>query len=230
MERVVNIRPRLLDLFCGAGGCSVGYHRAGFEVTGVDNKPMPRYPYEFIQSDALDVLADAELLAGFDAVHASPPCQDWSQLHRNYAAPSHGTGGLLLASIEGLPRSGKPWVLENVIGAPIPNAFVLCGASFGLGASGLDLNRHRLFATSFPMLAPPCQHRPGLTIGVYGNGTNKWHREKLGRNLSKAEMREAMGIDWMRHAELTQAIPPAYTEFVGGQMLEHLADREAVSP
>lgn len=221
---------RLLDLFSGAGGAAMGYDRAGFDVVGVDNRPMPRYPFEFVQAEALDVLADAAFLAGFDAVHASPPCQDWSQLHHNYGAPSHGTGGLLLASIEALQVVGKPWVVENVVGAPVPNAFVLCGASFGLGASGLALNRHRLFGTSFPMLAPPCQHKPGLTIGVYGNGTNKWHREKLGRNLSKAEMREAMGIDWMRHEELTQAIPPAYCEFIGEQLMEHLtAEREEVS-
>jgi DNA (cytosine-5)-methyltransferase 1 len=211
-------RPRLLDLFCGAGGASVGYHRAGFDVIGVDIKSQPRYPFEFVQADALEWLATADL-SGVAAIHASPPCQDHSLLHRNYGAPEHGTGWLLQATIDHLRDSGRPWVVENVVGAPIPGAFVLCGGSFGLGASNLDLNRHRRFGTSFPMLAPPCQHRPGRTIGVYGNGTNSWHRSKLGRNLRIAEMRQAMGIDWMTRDELTQAIPPAYTEYVGGLLL-----------
>jgi DNA (cytosine-5)-methyltransferase 1 len=208
-------RPVILDLFSGAGGAAVGYHRAGFDVVGVDINPQPRYPFEHHVADAMTFPLD-----GFDAIHASPPCQDHSQLHRNYGAPSHGTGHLLEATLERLRDSGLPWVIENVVGAPLPSAFVLCGATFGLGASGMDLNRHRQFETSFPMLAPPCQHRRGLTIGVYGNGTNKWHRKKLGRNLLIAEMREAMGIDWMTRDELTQAIPPAYTQFIGEYLLE----------
>jgi len=161
-------------------------------------------------------------LDGFDAIHASPPCQDWSQMVRCYGTPTHGTGDLLFGTLARLRAQPAPWVIENVVGAPLPSAFILCGGSFGLGASGLDLNRHRQFETSFPMLAPPCQHRPGKTIGVYGGGINAWHRKKLGRNLSKAEMREAMGIDWMRHAELTQAIPPAYCEFIGEQLISWL--------
>jgi DNA (cytosine-5)-methyltransferase 1 len=222
-------RPVLLDLFCGAGGASRGYTDAGFLTIGVDIEPQPNYPYEFVQADALDVLAgllDGHLMDGLperiDAIHASPPCQDWSALHRNYGAPEHGTGYLLHATLEALRQQDRPWVVENVVGAPLPTAFVLCGASFGLGASGLDLNRHRQFETSFGMLAPPCMHRRGQTIGVYGNGTNSWHRQKLGRNLTVAEMREAMGIDWTTREELTQAIPPAYTRFIGEQLLAHL--------
>lgn len=182
-------RPRLLDLFCGAGGAAVGYHRAGFDVVGVDIKPMPRYPFEFVQADAMTYPLD-----GFDAIHASPPCQDWSQMVRCYHAPEHGTGHLLLDTLARLRAQSLPWVIENVVGAPLPSALVLCGASFGLGAGGFDLNRHRRFETSFAMLAPPCQHRPGRSIGVYGNGINAWHRKKLGRNIGRAEAREAMGI------------------------------------
>jgi DNA (cytosine-5)-methyltransferase 1 len=169
------------------------------------------------------VLAGSDLLPPFDAIHASPPCQDWSVLHHNYGAPEHGTGQLLHSTLRALRRQDRPWIVENVVGAPLPSAFILCGASFGLGASGLDLNRHRQFETSFAMLAPPCQHRRGLTIGVYGNGTNSWHREKLGRCLLVAEMREAMGIDWMTREELSQAIPPAYTRFIGEQLIEQLS-------
>lgn len=210
-------RPRLLDLFCGAGGAARGYADAGFEVVGVDIAPQPRYPYEFNQADAIEFP-----LNGFDVIHASPPCQDHSLLRRNYGAPEHGTGWLLHATLRRLREQPRPWVVENVVGAPLPSALVLCGASFGLGASGLDLNRHRLFETSWMMLAPPCAHRPGKTIGVYGNGTNAWHRKKLGRCISKAEAREAMGIDWMTRGELTQAIPPAFTRFIGEQLLAHL--------
>ena len=216
------MKVKILDLFCGAGGSARGYQQAGFHVTGVDIKAQPRYAGDvFIQGDALEYLAAHG--HEYDAVHASPPCQDWSQLHRNYGAPKHGSGHLLPATLHMLRTQARPWVLENVVGAPLPNAFTLCGASFGLGASGLDLSRHRQFEVSFPVLVPPCQHRRGHTIGVYGNGTNSWHREKLGRNLTYAEMREAMGIDWMRRDELTQAIPPAYCKFIGEQLIAYMS-------
>lgn len=230
-------RPRLLDLFCGAGGAAMGYHRAGFDVIGVDIKPQPRYPFEFIQADALSVLRGMQDYPSFNgemwrpgyfaAIHASPPCQDWSQLHHNYGAPEHGSGWLLHATLTALAHTGQPWVVENVVGAPLPGAFVLCGGSFGLGASGLDLNRHRRFATSFPILAPPCQHRPGNTIGIYGHGINSWHRKKLGRNLGIVEMRAAMGIDWMTRNELSQAIPPAYTQYIGEWLMAAITSEVA---
>jgi DNA (cytosine-5)-methyltransferase 1 len=212
-------RPRLVDLFCGAGGAARGYQLAGLHVTGVDINPQPRYVGDdFVQGDAMTYPLD-----GFDAVHASPPCQDHSQLHRNYGAPEHGSAWMLDAIIERLRATAVPWVVENVAGAPLLSAFTLCGASFGLGASGLDLNRHRQFEVTFPVMVPPCQHRPGKTIGVYGHGTNSWHRRKLGRNLGIAELREAMGIDWMTRAELSQAVPPAYTQFIGEQLMAHLS-------
>ena len=208
-------RPRLLDLFCGAGGAATGYYRAGFDVVGVDIKPQPRYPFTFVQADALKYCAAHG--HEFDAIHASPPCQDHSRM-RNQAG-LHGTGWLLQAALDMLSEINSPFVIENVQGAKLPCPVVLCGASFGLGASGMDVPRHRLFQCSFALLVPPCQHIRGKTMGVYGNGTNKWHREKLGRNLYVDEMREAMGIDWMTRAELSQAIPPAYTEYIGRQLL-----------
>ena len=222
------MKPRLLDLFCGAGGAAMGYSRAGFEVVGVDNHPQPNYPFEFHRADALEVLGwivDGVIVSSerreiplvFDAVHASPPCQDHSMLKNS--AGTHGTGWLLDATVALLRRQSSPWVVENVVGAVLPTAIELCGASFGLGASGMDLPRHRRFECSFPIMAPPCQHRKGHTMGVYGHGTNKWHREKLGRNLTVAEMREAMGIDWTTREELSQAIPPAYTEHIGAFLL-----------
>lgn len=207
---------RLLDLFCGAGGAAVGYHRAGFEVVGVDIVRQRHYPFAFVQADALTYPLD-----GFDVIHASPPCQDHS-VSRNSSGKNHGTGWMLAAVLERFQRQGTPWVIENVVGAVLPSPIVLCGASFGLSASGMDLARHRLFQTSIAIMAPPCCHTRGNTIGVYGRGTNAWHRQKLGRNITAAEQREAMGIGWMTRDELTQAIPPAYTEYIGRQLLAAL--------
>lgn len=217
------MKPWLLDTYCCAGGATKGYQHAGFYVVGVDIDPQPNYcGDEFIQADALEVLADEAFVAKFDAIHASPPCHDHSNLRNS--AGLDGTGWLLAATLERLQRLGKPYVVENVVGAVLPTAIELCGASFGLGASGMDLPRHRRFECSFPVLAPPCQHRKGKTMGVYGNGTNKWHRDKLGRNLTVAEMREAMGIDWTTRGELSQAIPPAFTQWVGERLLAHLEE------
>ena len=211
----IEMMPKLLDLFCGAGGCSMGYHRAGFEVVGVDINPQPRYPFEFVQADAMEFPLD-----GFDWIHASPPCQGYS-ISRNNGC--HRDAPLLIDEIrDRLEQSGIGYVIENVPGAPLRFPFELCGASFGLGIGEFDLARHRGFECSTLLLAPPCQHRRGQTIGVYGNGTNSWHRAKFGRCITDAEKREAMGIDWMNRKELNQAIPPAYTDWIGRQLLTQL--------
>jgi DNA (cytosine-5)-methyltransferase 1 len=233
-------RPRLLDLFCGAGGAARGYQQAGFYVVGVDINPQPRYVGDdFIRYDALDYLSgpSGEVLdwSAFAVIHASPPCQDHSMM-RNRAG-LHGTGWLLEATLERLRKTDVLWIVENVVGSGLatqPGLFgehgvMLCGASFGLGTDELDLNRHRLFQSNVPLFAPPCSHRTGKTIGVYGHGTNSWHRELLGRNITIAEQRQAMGIDWCTREELAQAIPPAYTKFLGSQLLAALAATE-VSP
>jgi DNA (cytosine-5)-methyltransferase 1 len=212
----------LLDVYSGAGGAARGYQLAGFEVTGVDINPQPRYAGDhFVQADALAYLATADL-TGFDAIHASPPCQDHSQLSRNYGAPSHGTGHLLGDTLEVLRAQPLPWIVENVVGAPMPSPYLLCGATFGLSAYGRDLSRHRLFSTSFAMLVPPCQHRRGNTIGIYGEGTNSYHVRKLGHVITSAAKRAAMGIDWMNRVELAQAVPPAYTTFIGAVLADHI--------
>jgi len=201
--------PRLLDLFCGAGGAAFGYQRAGFYVVGVDSSPQPRYKGdEFILADALDTALD-----GFDMIHASPPCQRYS-ISRNNGCHADAPN-FVPTILSKLLKVKVPWVIENVPGAPLPSPITLCGASFGLGASGFDLNRHRLFETNFDIQAPPCCHKQGKTIGVYGNGTNSWHRKKFGRCITIKEMREAMGINWMTRKELSQAVPPAYTEWIG---------------
>ncbi len=219
------MKPRLLDLFCGAGGAAMGYHRAGFEVVGVDVSPQKHFPFEFHQADALEFVDDIEWggirvtgVPRFDAIHASPPCQD----HMQTPHGEHGTGWLLDATRELLKQTGLPWVIENV-----PNRrqqhmrpdYILCGCMFGLPG----LRRERWFETSWHGFALNLHHNhDDPTISVVGHGTPSWVREKLGRNPTILEYRAAMGIDWMNRDELSQAIPPAYTEFIGHQLMQHL--------
>lgn len=216
---------RLLDLFCGAGGCSMGYSRAGFDVTGVDIDPHPDYPFAFIQADALAVLRGEVLdLSQYDAIHASPPCKSETDLavlsttcHPNLLGPTLGL----------LRPMSQPWVVENVEGTDqMPGALVVCGASFGLGATCRDgvyrpLRRHRLFESNVWLMGPGCACVPGVQpIGVYGTGGGG--QQTRGYKAHPEEAREAMGIDWMAREDICQAIPPAYTELIGEQLVEHL--------
>lgn len=205
-------RPRLLDLFCCAGGAGTGYHRAGFDVTGVDISPQPHYPFTFVQGDALAYLAEHG--PSFDAIHASPPCQDHSVL--TSVSGTHGTGWLLGATRTALIASGRPWIIENVPGAAMRNDYALCGCMFALPG----LYRERWFETSWAgfALRSPCSH-DGPTITVTGS-TGSSSRTSKG---TVADWRRAMGIDWMTARELAQAIPPAYTEYLGGELLAALA-------
>jgi DNA (cytosine-5)-methyltransferase 1 len=222
-------RPRLLDLFCGAGGAAMGYHRAGFDVVGVDIKPQPHYPFEFVQADALGALSMAAIVGDFDAIHASPPCQPRVKGLRavNEALGREMKHRDLIDPVrELLGRTGLPYVIENAEGA-LRDAVVICGTGLGL-----PLRRHRDIESSVGLLVPPCAHglfleprywtswRPGgevrraTTVQVYGNGGEA------------SEWGPAMGIDWMTTAELKEAIPPAYTEWIGRQLiaaLEHAA-------
>lgn len=206
-------RPRLLDLFCKAGGAGAGYHRAGFDVVGVDIEPQPNYPFEFHQGNALDVwwLPDG-ITGGFDAIHASPPCQRYM------------TGGLvdrakhpdlIGPTRELLKRTGLPYVIENVPGAPLRHDIMLCGSMFGL-----DVRRHRYFESNRPLdpWTPPCDHSRRV-VGVYGHphGEAGASPGMLPSNLDTWS--RAMGIDWMTAPELAAAIPPAYAEFVGARLL-----------
>jgi len=191
----------------------MGYHRAGFDVVGVDMNPQLDYPFEFVQADAIDVIVDDIVLAGFDAIHASPPCQDHM---RGGLARFHGTGWLLAETRRRLIASDLPWVLENVPGAEMRPDYQLCGSQFSL-----PIRRHRWFETSWQgfSLMPPCDHS-GPIVGVYGHphgDAGAWPGMLPGTLESWSA---AMGIDWMTADELGQAIPPAYTEFIGCQLLE----------
>lgn len=212
-------KPRLLDLFCGAGGAAMGYHRAGFDVVGVDIKPQPHYPFEFYQADALDLLEWGPSLPGtFDVIHASPPCQAYSVAVTEKA----GWPDLLPQTRELLEATGLPWVIENVPGAPMRADYMLCGSMFDLPG----LRRHRLFETSWHgfALTPPCRHDFDH-VSVVGHGPD--HHSPFADLRGPGKWRElkhqAMGIDWMTRDELSQAIPPAYTEYIGGRLLALVA-------
>jgi DNA (cytosine-5)-methyltransferase 1 len=209
-------RPRLLDAFCGAGGAGMGYHRAGFDVVGVDIKPQPRYPFEFHQGDALEFIAEHG--HEFDVIHASPPCQAYSQAALSERNRGKEYPDLLAETRAVLELAGVAWVIENVPDAPMRADYRLCGCQFGL-----DLRRERWFETSWHGfdLRPSCFH-PYPVVSVVGHGTPSWVREKLGYNPTIAHYRAAMGIDWMNRDELSQAIPPAYTAYLGIQLLAAL--------
>jgi DNA (cytosine-5)-methyltransferase 1 len=219
-------RPRLLDLFCGAGGAAMGYHRAGFDVVGVDIKPQPHYQFEFIQADALEFLRERlvdNLGWRFDAIHASPPCQAYTRagaLRTN----KRDHPELIRPTRELLKATGLPYVIENVPGAPLRNPVQLCNTGFFPRGNGLDweLQRHRLFEANFPLIGVGCHHTSLPTISVVGHGATKATRTRLGRNPAIAEKRRAMGIGWMNRDELSEAIPPCYTEWIGDQLLDHI--------
>lgn len=233
------MNPRILDLFCGAGGTAEGYRRAGFQVVGVDIADQPNYPFRFWQGDALgalDLLLNGELLDAspdgywlehFDAIHASPPCPRYSTVTPIHARGRHPD--LIAETRRLLQATGLPYVIENVVNAPLVDPVRLCGSSFGL-----DVRRHRLFETNVPLTAPPCKHgwqtprfqsldgrqvakgQLASVVGVHGNCNY----------AGEFELRcKAMGIDWMTNAELTQAIPPAYTTHVGSYLWSEVQRR-----
>lgn len=216
-------KPRLLDLFCGGGGGAMGYHRAGFDVVGVDIVRQPDYPFTFIIGDALSFP-----LHGFDAIHASPPCKRWTsagnrerqQLHLFDPHPD-----CLAPVLERFATLSVPWVVENVPGSPMPeHAVMLCGSSFGL-----DIRRHRLFASNVPLWAPGCAHRwqtprfRSLDYSLHTAGhlasVVSVHGNLHGGDDTLELRQRAMGIDWLPNDRLTQAIPPAYTEHIGHQLM-----------
>jgi len=199
---------RLLDLFCGAGGAAMGYHRAGFdEIVGIDINPQPRYPFTFIQADALE---PPVRLGAFDLIHASPPCQAYS------VATLDNSKHPDLIELARLLIQHKPYVIENVVGAPLDGYLRLCGSMFGL-----QIQRHRYFEMSFPAWSPPCSHnwkdgRPWTVTGD-GGGHKSAHSWKPG---PLEQWQELMGMPWtQRKAEISEAIPPAYTEYIGEQFL-----------
>jgi hypothetical protein len=218
--------PWILDAFCGAGGCTKGYQRNGFKVLGVDLNDQPNYcGDEFVKDDALHYLRN--MPAGrFAGIHASPPCQLYSTL-RHLSDNEHPD--LVAETRRLIQATGLPYVIENVVGAPLENPIMLCGSSFGLG-----VRRHRLFETNFSAMAMPCAHsQQPARYRVYEHG--RWYMSPFakvygsGGGKAMDEWPAAMGIDWMSPRELAQAIPPAYTEHVGMYLIHEVERRGRVA-
>lgn len=239
-------RPTALDLFCGVGGASAGLHRAGFDVTGIDHARQSRYPFRFIQADALN---PPVRLTDFDFIWASPPCQShtsmrgmWNGREKRGLEPH---ADLIPQTRAMLIASGCPYVIENVPGAPLRVTIQLCGTMFGLGTSnGAELQRHRWFEASFMMLQPTCRHR-SFTVGIHGEGardathdrrrvitiTGRTPQQNVVKNVVRRvytadDARTAMGMPWATMAGLSQAIPPAYSEYIGLAAMELLSVKE----
>lgn len=219
------MRPVIIDLFCKAGGAAMGYHMAGFDVVGVDIEPQPNYPFDFIQADAMTYYPDNYQL--YDAAHASPPCQGYSLLS---FAPNRDMSNYpkLIEPIRQMfVSSGLPYVIENVPQAPLNNPLSLCGTMFGLST-----HKHRIFETNPPIYFVPghctrARVKPkgsGKRLGQY-YGDDADMVTVAGHQFSLGAGSRAMGIDWMTRAELAEAIPPAFTEFIGRILIRHLTTR-----
>lgn len=214
---------RILDLFCCQGGAGMGYHQAGFEVVGIDLFPQTKYPFGFIQDDAIQVLKSI-LKHGhydghhFDAIHASPPCQAFTNAQK---LMGNEHPDLIGPTRELLEEIGKPYVIENVPGAPLNNPVELCGAMFGLGTY-----RHRLFETNWSLT--PRQHPKHFarTTKMGRKPVDGEMMHVVGNFSGVAKAKQAMGIDWMNRDGLRESIPPAYTHFIGLQLMQHLERKD----
>ena len=213
---------KLLDLFCGGGGASMGYSLAGFEVTGVDKSRRVGYPFKFIKGDALEILKDKEFLSQFDVIHASPPCQLFTVAGNLMRAQGKESSkeDLIEPVRQALIEWGGIYVIENVIGAPL-DGIVLCGSSFGL-----KVRRHRRFESNVKLTALPCDHKAqGRPVGVYGSMNDEI--PKGGKTaVTIQEGRAAMGIQWLGWSSLKEAIPPVYSQFIGEQLKKELSTND----
>lgn len=224
-------RPLLLDLFAGAGGAARGYVDAGFEVVGVDINPQPNYPFPFYQADALHILdclveGDGPIWLHrqpFAAIHTSPPCQRFTAYRRRGEGVGDSYPDLIAATRERLEQTGRPYVIENVPGAPLIDPVQLCGSSFGL-----DVRRHRLFESNLPLFASECAHdQQTPRFPPATNRTNQRRTVEVGVwRIPLSTQRAAMGIDWMTLRELSEAIPPAYTRHIGEQLLDQITRQD----
>lgn len=210
-------KPKLLDLFCGGGGAGMGYHRAGFEVIGVDLSPQKHYPFKFVQADALAYVAQYGWM--YDAIHASPPCQAHSKARRLAGKNAKEHLDLIPQTRFWLRTIGLPYIIENVENAPLLNAITLCGSQF----PPLKVYRHRMFETSFNAVAPKhMPHNDDTPPAGRGRSSKGFISLTSGgiTGVSQSERFAAMGADWMTNAELNQSIPPAFTEYLGRQLMQ----------
>lgn len=216
------LRPKCLDLFCCAGGAGMGYYLAGFDVVGVDIEMQPEYPFEFIQADAIKYVKEHG--NEFDFIHASPPCQHFTKYNNCRKNLKEKYEDLIEPTRQVLIESGKPYVIENVVGAPLLNPITLCGSMFGL-----DVRRHRVFESNMDLMQPKCKHEiwqpnryPGGRSRERGNARVLCRGTiEVGRwNIPIETQKAGMGIDWISNLrKLSESIPPAYTKFIGEQVV-----------
>lgn len=229
-------KPRLLDLFCCAGGAAVGYHRAGFEVVGVDIASQPHYPFHVFQEDALDWLCFyvenwewPHDVMRFDAIHASPPCQHFTKYRNAVKDITERYEDVVGVVGNLLDATGLPYVIENVEGAPLDDPVTLCGSMFDL-----DVRRHRLFEANWPLADHEWGCRHGIWSRRFKSSTGRRPDSRLSIEVGSWDeplerQKAAMGVDWQIDVrELSEAIPPAYTEFIGLQLMSHLEARVAM--
>lgn len=236
LRKVGEERPLLLDLFCGCGGAAVGYARAGFDILGIDIKHQPNYPFAFVQADVIDVMQEWPEENKFSAIHASPPCQAY--LKGTISANVKRRPAMIEATRTLLKRTKLPYVIENVQTAPLRDPLKLCGSMFNLGVDyqgetgpkgRAHLMRHRSFEVNFPVYRMTCGEHLKPTLGIYGDHV-AYNRLKYGAGngqYSRTERvrlaKEALQIDWTDNwEELKEAIPPAFTEYLGKQLIKSL--------
>lgn len=222
-------RPRLLDLFCGGGGAGMGYYRAGFDVVGIDIARQPNYPFFVHQGDAIELARELLQEERFDAIHASPPCQAYTQLR--YLRPDKGDSypRLIEPVREFLRSTGLPYAIEGVVNTPLIDPLTLCGTEFGLIADGFALRRHRLFESNVRLRsAGGCQCTRVPIAGLSGHPPRETTKYGSAWQFGKEAMEEAMGITWMSSREIGQAIPPAYTEHIGKRLMLAVEGRIAL--
>lgn len=218
--------PALLDLYCGVGGASMGYHRAGFDtIVGVDKNPQPNYPFDFYLFDLVDDLPFEEIAQDFDLIHASPPCQQFTVYGNNYKRVNRDNHVNLIPHTRALLEwAGVPYVIENVPRAPLNDPIQLCGTSFGI-----EVRRHRLFELGLwgPVSPPPCDHGR-FTERKYPGSSNRPNGRTV-CNIGEWRVpldvqKKVMEMDWVeKMPEISQAIPPRYTKWIGERFLEGIS-------
>lgn len=210
----------ILDLYCCQGGAAAGYARAGLTPTGVDLKHQARYPYEFHQGDAIDyVKAHGDV---YDAIHASPPCQAHSHAQQ---IMQNEHPDLIAPTREALEATGKPYIIENVVGAPLHSPALLCGHTLGLRTF-----RHRIFETNWPYTPPAHAAHPATTVKMGRALKPGDYYHAVGNFISVDYVRDDLGVPWMTREGIRECIPPTYTAHIGAQLVAHLAGEGGTTP
>lgn len=206
---------KMLDLYCGGGGAGYGYEQAGFNVTGVDIKPQPKYQGKFIQADAIDYLKAH--FQEYDVVHASPPCQAYSMASMQFRKAGKAYVDLIEVTRRELIKTGKPYIIENVSGSPLKNPIELCGLMFGMRTY-----RHRLFESNIEIKTPPHPKHTAQNAKMGRKPKDGEFIQYVGHFSGVGLVQEMTGLYWLGQSELAQSIPPQYTKFIGDLIIRSI--------